>query len=415
MLEVSELLYLVAGALQARDSGEDFDAVSRQVSGELGRSLSPAQLVWLVEHKLAPLGMLEGRDVVGTSLPGRPVLGSSLRHAVVPGKLANGVASALRPLFLPPVVLAALASLVAVDVVLASTARLGQGLHQIIAQPGLVATAFALMLAGAAFHELGHATASRYGGAQPGAISVGLYVVWPAFSNNLNDSYRLSRPGRLRVDLGGVYFNVLFVLVLAGIYGVTGFGTLLVVVVGQHLAILQQFLPFLRLDGYYLVSDAIGVPDLFGRIRPVVASLVPGRPVSPSVSGLRRRARAVVTLWVLITVPLLATSVVLLGFHLPALLTSGWHSLAVHARATASAALAGRPIGALVGGLQVLTLVVPLTGLTVVLLRLLRRGLRLCRGLAAGWSGRRSPPPAAPSNTPEHPLTTGQVRSVMGG
>ncbi len=32
------------------------------------------------------------------------------------------------------------------------------------------------------FHECGHAAACRYGGARPGVIGMGFYVIWPAFS-----------------------------------------------------------------------------------------------------------------------------------------------------------------------------------------------------------------------------------------
>jgi putative peptide zinc metalloprotease protein len=43
-------------------------------------------------------------------------------------------------------------------------------------------------------------------------IGVGIYLVWPSFFTNVTDSYRLSRAGRLRTDLGGVYFNAVFIV-----------------------------------------------------------------------------------------------------------------------------------------------------------------------------------------------------------
>src|SRR3712207_8247936 len=39
-----------------------------------------------------------------------------------------------------------------------------------------------------------------------------LYIVWPAFYSTVTDSYRLDRVGRLRTDLGGVYFNAVFMI-----------------------------------------------------------------------------------------------------------------------------------------------------------------------------------------------------------
>ena len=44
-------------------------------------------------------------------------------------------------------------------------------------------------------------------GPRPGAMGAGLYIVWPAFYTDVTDTYRLGRGGRLRTDLGGLYFN----------------------------------------------------------------------------------------------------------------------------------------------------------------------------------------------------------------
>ncbi len=69
---------------------------------------------------------------------------------------------------------------------------------------------------------------------------------------------------------------------------------------------LEQLLPFVRFDGYFILSDLVGVPDLFARVTPILKSVVSrGRP-DPRVTGLRRRARIVVTGWVLCVIPLLA-------------------------------------------------------------------------------------------------------------
>ena len=80
-----------------------------------------------------------------------------------------------------------------------------------------------LTLLSTLFHECGHAAACRYGGARPGVIGMGFYVMWPAFFTNVTDTYRLGRAGRVRTDLGGVYFNAIFVLALTAAYRTTGF------------------------------------------------------------------------------------------------------------------------------------------------------------------------------------------------
>jgi len=134
-----------------------------------------------------------------------------------------------------------------------------------------------LTIVAACFHELGHATAGRYGGADPGVIGVGIYLIWPAFFSDLTDSYRLSRSGRLRADLGGVYFNAVFMLLVGGLYAVTGLHWLVLLIALQHLPLRSSSFHSSGSTATTLVSDLAGVPDLFGRIRPVLGSLLPGR------------------------------------------------------------------------------------------------------------------------------------------
>ena len=58
-----------------------------------------------------------------------------------------------------------------------------------------------------------------------------------------------------------------------------------------HLEALQQLLPLGRLDGYFVIADLVGVPDLFGRIGPILRSTLPGGRTHPKVAELRRSAR----------------------------------------------------------------------------------------------------------------------------
>jgi putative peptide zinc metalloprotease protein len=156
----------------------------------------------------------------------------------------------------------------------------------VLYDPALLLVMFGFVIAATGFHELGHATACRYGGARPGVLGAGIYLVWPVFYCDVTDAYRLGKGARLRVDLGGIYFNGLFALGCAGAYLVTGFEPLLFVIVLQHLAVLQQLIPILRLDGYYVISDLTGVPDILTRIKPILLSLIRGgRPTRRSTSS----------------------------------------------------------------------------------------------------------------------------------
>jgi putative peptide zinc metalloprotease protein len=366
MMEVSPLLHQLAATL---DADHDLEWVAARLTAAAGRSISAGSVAYLIDHKLAPLGVLsDSPPVTRPSTPDIP--GLTLNAGLVPAPVVRGLATVLRPLFLPPVVIAALALLVNADAWLWRSHQIGTGLRQVLTEPALLFGVLAVTVLAGAFHELGHATASRYAGAEPGVIGAGIYLLWPVFYNDLDDSYRLNRTDRLRCDLGGVYFNVLFILVLFGAFGLTGFTPLLVVAAAQHLAILQQFLPFVRLDGYYVVSDLAGVPDLFRRIRPVLASLVPGRGAGRAVSDLKPYARTLVITWVLLTVPILAASVLYLGFRLPLVATG----IAGSASSLAAAMGSGRFGAAALDGLSLLALSIPVLGLSATLVRAARRG-----------------------------------------
>ena len=79
-------------------------------------------------------------------------------------------------------------------------------------------------------------------------------------------------------------------MVLAGAYRVTGYLPLLVTAGLTQVELVEQLMPSLRLDGYFILTDLIGVPDLFQRIGPVLRSLVPGQPADPRLGVLKRPA-----------------------------------------------------------------------------------------------------------------------------
>jgi putative peptide zinc metalloprotease protein len=266
---------------------------------------------------------------------------------------------------------------------------LGGGIQQVLRDPVDLLAVLGLSLLAAVFHECGHATGCRYGGARPGVIGVGIYLVWPSFFTNVTDSYRLSRAGRLRTDLGGLYFNLIFMLALAGIYAATSSEVLLLVIAITHVEMMDQLLPFVRFDGYFILSDLIGVPDLFARVVPIVKSVLPAGRRDPRVAGLRRGARIAVTGWVLGVIPLLVFTMGGLLLRLPRVDRALWHSARMQAH-LASAAVAGHQYAAAaVDAVGVALVILPGAGSLYVTARLGRRVATLGRRWSAGRPVRR--------------------------
>jgi putative peptide zinc metalloprotease protein len=248
---------------------------------------------------------------------------------------------------------------------------------------------FALFVASAAFHELGHAAGCRYGGARPGRIGAGIYLIWPSFFTNVTDSYRLSRAGRLRTDLGGLYFNLISILALAGVYAATGSEILLLAIAVIHLEMLEQLLPFARFDGYWILSDVIGVTDLFARVGPILKNaLTRGRHPDPRITGMRPAARAAVTAWVLCLIPVLAATLAYLLLRLPAIDRALWHATATQAHATATAATSGRYAAAAVAAISVALAAITGAGSLCLIAAVARRAVTATPRWTAGHPAR---------------------------
>jgi putative peptide zinc metalloprotease protein len=206
-------------------------------------------------------------------------------------------------------------------------------------------------------------------------MGAGIYMVWPAFYTDVTDAYRLDRRGRLRTDLGGVYFNCIFTIATAAAYFVTRFEPLLAIVLVQHIEMVHQLLPFLRLDGYYIVADLTGVPDMFSRVRPVLASLLPWRwrNPDPRVQELKVWARAAVTAWVLLTIPILLYLYGMLVVNLPRILATAWDSGRKQVADIGTATAQGKWAAVLLGVLQIAALALPIAGIALTLVRTGRR------------------------------------------
>jgi len=382
LVQLSRLLHLVADECDGQRSVDD---IAGRVSQAYGKQVSADNVRTLV-GKLRPLGVLAAPDGSSPQVEeSDPLLGLKLRSQLLGPAAVRRVARLARPLFWPPLVLAVIAGLVAVDVWLFFVHGVGDGLRATVQQPVVFLLVAAVIVASAALHELGHAAACAYGGAKPGGMGAGVYVVWPAFYTDVTEAYQLDRRGRLRTDLGGIYVNAMIVIALALVYAVTRYEPLVLLCFLLQIQVLQQLLPFLRLDGYYVVSDLVGVPDLFRRIGPVLRSAVPFRAPDPEVAQLKPWVRRVVAGWVFVLVPVLALN---LGYFLlaaPRIAATSWDSAA---RFVGQITTAGGATAAF-AAVQLVLLLLPTIGITYTLTRVARRGAGKAWSWSAGSAGRR--------------------------
>lgn len=115
------------------------------------------------------------------------------------------------------------------------------------------------------FHELGHLAACQRADCPHGPLGVGLYFMMPVFYVDVTAAWRLNRYQRALVDAGGLYMQLLFVPVALFLFWATGDQTYLTLIALIDLVLISNLVPFMKLDGYWLLADLTGVPNLHTR------------------------------------------------------------------------------------------------------------------------------------------------------
>jgi putative peptide zinc metalloprotease protein len=368
-VQLTPLLYLL---LEEVDGTRSYDEVAAAVSDRFGRLVTGDQVAALVDGQLRPLGVMALADGTQPEVrPANPLLAVKLKKVVTDPVVTRRITAPFAVLFHPLVVVPFVLAFVATAGWVLFREGLAAATRDAFTQPGLFLLVFAVTALSAGFHEFGHAAACRYGGATPGAMGAGLYLVWPAFYTEVGDSYRLGRAGRVRVDLGGLYFNALFAVAMFGVWALTRWEALLLIIAAQVVQMLRQLAPLVRFDGYHILADVTGVPDLYAHIKPTLAGLLPHR--WRQGSALTWWARTVVTGWVLLVVPILLVSVAMMVVAMPRAVATAWESVGsqwdVLTRAWADGAAA--EVGTRV--LSILALALPVLAMGYLLARLVRR------------------------------------------
>jgi len=124
---------------------------------------------------------------------------------------------------------------------------------------------------GKVFHEIGHAlTARRYGVRVP-TIGVAFLVMFPMLYTDTSDSWRLAdRRKRLAITAAGMGTEIAIAILATLAWGLTADGPLRTALfylafVTWAMALALNASPFMRFDGYFILSDLLDIPNLHER------------------------------------------------------------------------------------------------------------------------------------------------------
>ena len=146
-------------------------------------------------------------------------------------------------------------------------------------------------------HELGHGyTAIRYGCRVP-SMGVAFMVLWPVLYTETSSAWKLSDTAKRQfINSAGVLTELLIASYATLLWsflpdGAARDAVFYLAVVGWTLSLAVNLNPFMRFDGYYILSDLVSIPNLHhrsSRTRPMVPAPVsawPARPASRTLAG----------------------------------------------------------------------------------------------------------------------------------
>jgi putative peptide zinc metalloprotease protein len=388
-VQLTELLYRIVELL---DGERTLDEIAEDLSESTRWLVTADQVEQLIASKLMPLAIVAGVD--GAVAPRTPPpasgvspLAVNMRVKAIGPRVIEPVTRVLQYLFAPPVVVAVVIGAPAAHFWLYRERGLLAAFIDALYTPGVLLILLGVVLASAVFHEFGHASALRYGGGHARQMGAGFYAIFPVFFTDATDSYRLGRWARVRTGLGGVYFHLIFALAVMGVAIATGNEFLLLAVLLINLEIVHQFIPFVRLDGYWILTDLTGVPDFFSQTGPFLRSLLPSRVKAPGTKlpPLKPWAKGVFIGYIALMIPAIAFLLVLMIKRLPGIVTVAWDAILTNVQIVRDASADGDFLAVATSLTQILILALPLLGIGYLLYMLTWRPLR------AAW---RQPTPA---------------------
>jgi putative peptide zinc metalloprotease protein len=366
-IQLTELLYRIA---EHANGEETLEQIAARVTDATAWEVTADDVRQLLRTKLIASGLVaaaaghveSGARASGRGDPPSP-LALNLRFRLFGPRALDPVAAGLQVLFAPPILLPLLFLLLVAHAWLYLEHGVAGSVGAALYTPGALLVVLAILLGSGVFHELGHASALRYGGGEVREMGAGFYLVMPALYTDVTDSYRLGRWARVRTDLGGVYFHLVFALGFMALYWLTGHELLLFVVLLIDLEVLRQFFPFVRLDGYWILADLTGIPDFFSQMGPFLRTVL-GRPglEGTRLPSLKPWVKAMFGGYIILLIPILGLVFYLIVAGVPALVALTWDSLGHQAAEFVRFRNRGAYVGMSASATQMLLLMLPVVG-----------------------------------------------------
>jgi putative peptide zinc metalloprotease protein len=256
--------------LKQRSLGISFTSLAAELSqGE--KQFSPAEVEAAYHHVIAKIAKIEANPRLNHS-------GFLWRKTLIPQNIVIPIAEYLAIAFSKPIAYSLL-GLIGFSIAIAPQ----QDLLLSTTTSDLL-WAYLLLIISLLAHEFGHASACTRYGAKPSDIGFTLYLIWPAFYSDVTAAWQLKRWQRVVVDIGGVFFQLAIAALYVIIYSFTNWIPLKIALLAIAGSCLFTLNPVFKFDGYWIVSDALGVTNLSQqplKILQYILARLRRRPIQP--------------------------------------------------------------------------------------------------------------------------------------
>jgi multidrug resistance efflux pump len=281
----------IAGQL---DGATPVEEIRERAEKQFGATLPESTLRTFLKN-LQGLGLLESTAPGTTAAITRPRTQGSLLYlrwrAFDPDRLFDDLVGRFRWLFTPAfVAFSAALIIVAFGITAANYGAIGRRLPALY-RTDVFILAWTVLFAVIVCHEFAHGLTCKHFGGHVHELGFMLIFFQPAMYCNVSDAWLFpERRKRLWVTFAGAYFEMFLWALATVVWWVSDPNTLLnlmalIVMLTSGVKTLFNLNPLIKLDGYYLLSDLLNIPNLNRRAINYVRAWV------RRLSGLERDSR----------------------------------------------------------------------------------------------------------------------------
>jgi putative peptide zinc metalloprotease protein len=268
---IKEFEYFISQNLDGKTSSEE---IAQKFQEHFGIRL-PLDTLNKFIHRLETLGFLEGevseRELAKLQYRKRTLWGKLLfikLKGFDPDRLLNRILKYTKFLFIPRFFVFSLFMIFwAIAITISNWGDLGYTVGGLFK----VATIFKIWVAVflvIVLHEFAHGLTCKYFGGEVHEMGFLLLYFQPCFFCNVSDAYLFKgKSKKLWVTFAGAYGQVFVWAIATLLWRITALDTglssfLFVVMLTSGVTVLFNFNPLIKLDGYYLLSDYLEIPNL---------------------------------------------------------------------------------------------------------------------------------------------------------